>query len=143
MAEMKTKPTARSVEAFLQKVDAAKRDDCRALVTLMKKATRAEPTMWGPAIVGFGSCHYKYESGRESDWFIVGFSRRKGDLALYIMPGVDRFRPQLAKLGPHKAGKSCLYIKRLVDVDVAVLKSILAESVKQMRSSTRSPRSGE
>ena len=99
--------------------------------------------MWGPAIVGFGSCHYKYESGRESDWFIVGFSRRKGDLALYIMPGVDRFRPQLAKLGPHKAGKSCLYIKRLVDVDVGVLKSILAESVKQMRSSTRSPRSGE
>ena len=143
MAEMKTKPTARSAEAFLQKVDAAKRDDCRALVTLMKKATRAEPTMWGPAIVGFGSCHYKNESGRESDWFIVGFSRRKGDLALYIMPGVDRFRPQLAKLAPPKAGKSCLCIKRLADVDVGVLKSILAESVKQMRSSTRSPRSGE
>ena len=143
MSELKTKPTARSVEAFLQTVDPARREDCRTLVRIMKKATGDQPTMWGPAIVGFGSYHYKYDSGREGDWFIAGFAPRKADLTLYIMPGVDDFRPLLARLGPHKTGKSCLYIKRLAEVDLAVLEDIVSASVERMRPSTRATRAGK
>lgn len=143
MAELKTKPTARNVEAFLQTVDPARREECLTLLRIMKKATGDQPTMWGPAIVGFGSYHYKYDSGREGDWFVAGFSPRKNDLTLYIMPGVDHYRPLLARLGPHKTGKSCLYIKRLADVDVTVLEDIVSASVKQMAPSTRPASSGQ
>ena len=143
MAQIKTKPTAQSVERFLGKVDAAKRQDCLALVQIMKQATRSEPRMWGSSIVGFGSYQYKYDSGREGDWFIAGFSPRKNDLTLYIMPGVEHFKALLTRLGPHKTGKACLYIKRLADVDVTVLKDILSASVNRMRALAQDRRAND
>lgn len=134
---MKTTKTGKSVEAFLQKIDAARRDDCLTLMRLMKHATKSDPKMWGASIVGFGEYHYKYESGREGDWFQMGFSPRKNDLTLYIMPGLDRYGEHLAKLGPHKTGVSCLYIKRLADVDTTVLKKIVSDAASQMRARGR------
>ena len=98
----------------------------------MKRAVGAEPKMWGPSIVGFGHYHYKYASGRENDWFLAGFSPRKQDLTLYIMAGFDRYDALMTKLGKHKTGKSCLYLKRLADVDVAVLEELISASVKHM-----------
>ena len=132
MAELKTKKTTASVDVFLDQLDAARRNDCASLVRLMKQATKAEPRMWGSSIVGFGDYKYKYDSGREGDWFVVGFSPRKKDLTLYINPSVKHFPEHLAKLGPHKTGVSCLYIKRLADVDVTVLKQLVADAAKQM-----------
>lgn len=134
MADLKTKPTAASVDAFLKRVeDEARRQDCATLVRIMKKATRDEPAMWGASIVGFGRYHYKYASGREGDWFLTGFSPRKQDLTLYIMAGFDGFEALMARLGKYKTGKSCLYVKRLADVDVAVLEKLVAASVQHMR----------
>lgn len=133
MAELKTKATEQSVEAFLNTVaDEQTRQDCFALVKLMQKATKAKPKMWGPAIVGFGDYHYKYESGRENDWFYVGFSPRKQNLALYGL-GVTRQPELMQKLGKHKTGKSCLYIKRLADIDQKVLKELLARSIEHTK----------
>ena len=133
-AVLKTAPRAASVEAFLKQVpDEARRADCLALVKLMKKVTRADPKMWGPSIVGFGSYHYKYESGREGDWFLTGFSPRKQDLTLYIMAGFIEYEALLAKLGKHKHGKSCLYVKRLADLDMRVLEKLVVASVKGVR----------
>ena len=130
MAEVKTKPSARSVERFLNGIgDARTRKDCSALVKIMKRATKAKPTMWGPSIVGFGSYHYKYASGREGDWFLVGFSPRKQNLTLYIMAGFARYEALLRKLGKYKTGKSCLYIKGLDDVDLGVLTELVERSV--------------
>jgi hypothetical protein len=125
VAELKTKKTRASVSAFLKKLDATRRDDCIAIARLMQQATSAEPKMWGPSIVGFGDYRYKYDSGREGEWFKMGFSPRKNDLTLYIMPGVDHFKQHLSRLGPHKTGVSCLYIKRLSDVDITVLQQII------------------
>ena len=136
MAEMKTKPTKASVEAFLKRVDEERRDDCRALVKIMKQATRAQPKMWGPNIVGFGSYHYCYDSGREGDWFLVGFSPRKRDLTLYIMSGFSRYDALMAKLGKHKTGKSCLYIKRLSDVDLDVLTELVQRSADHVKTTS-------
>ena len=107
------------------------------ILEMMQRATNASPAMWGSSIVGFGSYHYKYESGREGDWFQMGFSPRKNDLTLYIMPGLDRYGEHLAKLGPHKTGVSCLYIKRLADVDTTVLKKIVSDAASQMRARGR------
>jgi Domain of unknown function (DU1801) len=136
MAELKTKPTDESVEAFLEGIgDQQRRDDCRAVLRIMKQATRAEPRMWGPSIVGFGDYHYKYASGREADWFLTGFSPRKQALTLYIMAGFSRYDELMDRLGKHKTGKSCLYIKRLSDVDPKVLKELITASVKQMKKS--------
>lgn len=133
MAEPKTKRTKASVSAFLKTItDEGKRDDCHTVVAIMKRATKAEPAMWGPSIVGFGSYHYKYESGREGDWFLTGFSPRKQALTLYIMPGFKRYDSLLNKLGRHKTGKSCLYIKKLADVDLDVLEELIQQSVKHM-----------
>ena len=133
MSELKTKPTQESVTAFLAKIeDDKRRQDCKAIASMMKRATGAKATMWGSSIVGFGRYHYKYASGREGDWPIVGFSPRKADLTLYIMPGFDRFGPLMKRLGKYKTGKSCLYIKRLSDVDTAVLEDLIDESVKAM-----------
>jgi hypothetical protein len=132
MAELKTKKTKASVTGFLKTVDPARRDDCAALVRLMQQATGAEPKMWGPSIVGFGDYKYKYDSGRDGDWFKMGFSPRKNDLTLYIVPGVGHFKKQLAQLGPHKTGVSCLYIKRLADVDMSVLQEILTDAAKHL-----------
>jgi hypothetical protein len=130
MAELKTKKTEQSVEEFLNTVpDEQTRQDCFAIVKLMQKATKAKPKMWGPSIVGFGDYHYKYESGRENDWFLVGFSPRKQNLTLYIMAGFARYDELMQKLGKYKTGKSCLYIKRLADIDQKVLKELVEQSV--------------
>ncbi len=134
MTKPKTTPTAASVEAFLNAIaDDARRHDCLAILEIMKRATAAEPKMWGPSIVGFGSYHYKYESGREGDWFLTGFSPRKTDLTLYIMAGFKRYDVLMDKLGKYKTGKSCLYIKRLSDIDVEVLTNLIQQSVAHMR----------
>ncbi len=133
MTELKTKLTDASVEKFLNTVsDAQKRADCFALLDLMKQATKAEPKMWGSSIVGFGSYHYKYASGREGDWMLVGFSPRKQNLTLYIMAGFEAYEALLKKLGQHATGKSCLYIKRLEDVHLPTLKKMIQQSVKHM-----------
>lgn len=134
MAEAKTKPTKASVSAFLAKVAGdTRRKDCATLVQLMKQATACAPTMWGTSIVGFGTHGYVGASGRSTDWPVIGFSPRKNDLTLYIMPGVDRYGALLGKLGKHKTGKACLYIKRLADVDRAVLKELIAVSVRDLK----------
>lgn len=140
MAELKTKPTADSVAAFLDKVsDKSRRDDCFTVLEIMKHVTKEEPKMWGSSIVGFGRYRYKYESGREGEWMITGFSPRKGDLTLYITSGFDLFPDLMKRLGKHKTGKSCLYIKNLDDVDRAVLKQLIERSVKKMTSKRIKP----
>lgn len=134
MSDLKTQPTDASVDRLLGAIeDDTRRQDCRTLLKLMREVTRAEPAIWGTSIVGFGRYHYKYASGREGDWFLTGFAARKNDLTLYIMAGFDGYEALLGKLGRHKTGKSCLYIKRLADVDLAVLKKLVAASVQHMR----------
>jgi hypothetical protein len=134
MAKLKTQRTSASVSAFLKGVtDDVRRNDCQTLVRIMKAAVGTQPKMWGSRIVGFGHYHYKYATGRENDWFLVGFSPRKQDLTVYIMTGFDRHDAILARLGKYKTGKSCLYIKRLSDVDVAVLQELISASVRHMK----------
>ena len=134
MTELKTKPTKKSVEQFLKKVEnPTKREDSFTILELMKEITQEEAVMWGDSIVGFGSYHYKYASGREGDWPIVGFSPRKQNLALYIMAGFDDYEEILKNLGKFKTGKSCLYINKLKDVDTQSLKKLISESVKYMK----------
>jgi len=129
----KTVPTAASVEEYLNSVtDEAKQKDSFALLELMKEVTGEEPVMWGESIVGFGTYHYTYASGRSGEWPITGFAPRKQSLTLYIMSGFDAYEELLAKLGKHSTGKSCLYIKRLSDVDRDVLRELVAESVAHM-----------
>ena len=130
MAELKTKRNDQSVEDFLNSVeDKKKREDSFTILKLMKEVTGTEPHMWGGSIVGFGSYHYKYESGREGDWFLTGFSPRKQNLTLYIMSGFRRYDELMKKLGKYKTGKSCLYIKKLEDIDINILKELVAQSV--------------
>ncbi len=133
MAEQKTKPTQVSVESFLAKVDPAKRGDCEQLIALMRRVTGAEPRMWGPSIVGFGSYHYKYESGHEGDSCLCGFSPRKAAFSIYVMGASQALSGELARLGKHKMGKGCLYVKRLADVDLAVLERIVTATVTLLR----------
>lgn len=134
MAALKTKPTVASVDGFLKGVvDEARREDCLTLMRIMRQATGAEPMMWGSSIVGFGSYHYKYASGREGDWFLTGFAPRKRDLTIYIMSGFENYEVLLDKLGKHKRAKSCLYIKHLADLDLRVLRKLVSESVKQVK----------
>ena len=131
---LKTQKNDASVEDFLNNVsDAKKREDSFAVFELMREVTGEEPAMWGTNIVGFGSYHYKYASGREGDWPLAGFAPRKRELTLYIMAGFERYEELLAKLGKHKTGVSCLYIKRLADVDPTVLKELVSASVRHMR----------
>lgn len=134
MAELKTRPTNESVDAFLDKVDdPQKRKDCYTIRKLMGKATGQPAVMWGPSIVGFGSRHLKYASGRELDWPIMAFSPRKQNLTLYITEGYDDYKNYsdlLAKLGKHSTSKACLYIKRLSDVDLGVLTALINKSAK-------------
>lgn len=135
MAELKTKPGDASVEAFLQSVTPAKRrEDAGVLLELMKRVTGEDPVMWGPSIIGFGSYHYKYESGREGDWFVAGFSPRKQALTLYIMSGFPRHEELMKRLGTYTTGKSCLYIKKLEDVDVDVLEELVQASAAYVAS---------
>ena len=134
MAELKTRKTTRSVTDFLNGVaDKQKRADCKAIAKMMRAASGKRAKMWGASIVGYGSYHYKYASGREGDFFECGFSPRAQNISIYIMPGFKGFGPLMKKLGKHKTGKSCLYIKRLADVDEAVLAKLIEESVKTMR----------
>ena len=134
MAELKTTPNDANVQAFLDGVeDEKKRQDAYAILELMKEVSGEPPKMWGPSIVGFGAYHYKYDSGREGDWFLTGFSPRKQNLTLYIMAGFSRYDELMARLGKYKTGKSCLYIKKLEDVDQGVLKELVEESVGYMR----------
>lgn len=134
MAELKTKPTAQSVADFLKKIpDAQRREDCFTVAKLMEEATGHEPKMWGPSIVGFGTFHYKYDSGREGDWLVTGFSPRKGDLTLYLMMGFEKHGELMKQLGKHRTGKSCLYIKKLSDVHLPTLKKLIKASVKDLK----------
>src|SRR6266516_2833349 len=134
MPENKTVPTGQDVTAFLNGVaDERKRKDSFTILDLMKQVTGLEPKMWGSSIVGFGTYHYKYESGREGDMILAGFSPRKQNLTLYNMGGFERYDDLLKKLGKHTTGKGCLYIKRLDDVDLPTLKSLIEESVKHVK----------
>jgi len=136
MAELKTRVTKASVDQFLQGIkDEKKRADCYQILKIMKKATRSEPKMWGPSIVGFGDHHYVYKSGREGDWFLAGFSPRVQTLTLYMMGGSDQ--ELLKKLGKYKTGKGCLYINKLEDVDLKVLNELIATSVRQAKADAK------
>jgi len=131
MAELKTKLNDASVTGFLNGIkDETKRADCFEILKMMRQITKQEPKMWGSSIVGFGSQHLKYESGRELDWFIAGFSPRKQNLTLYVMGSFNPHTELLKKLGKHKTGVGCLYINKLEDVDVKVLKELIKQSIK-------------
>ena len=133
MAELKTKPNEQKVEDFLNVVENdTKREDSFAILELMKDVTGEEPIMWGDSIVGFGTYKYKYASGREGEWMVTGFSPRKQNLTLYIMDGFDEYDELLENLGKHTTGKSCLYIKKLEDVDQDVLRELVSKSVEHM-----------
>jgi uncharacterized protein DUF1801 len=141
MAEPKTKPTKEKVKAFLNRIpDEERRADCFEVVKIMEEITGEKPTMWGPSIVGFGTYHYKYASGREGDWPMTGFSPRKKDLTLYIMMGFERHADLMEKLGKHSTGKSCLYIKRLSDVHIPTLRKLIKIGLKDLREYTSSKR---
>ena len=129
MAENKTKATDASVQGYFDSIAGeARRKDCEALAGLMAKATGHPPSMWGSSIVGFGSRHYQYESGREGDMCVVGFASRKGDISLYGLNAAPSHAELVARLGRHKAGKGCLYIRSLGDIDLKVLEQLVAEA---------------
>jgi len=129
MAQNKTQPTKDSVEDFLNAVEGeVRKKDAFVLLDLIKKITKLEAVLWGPSLIGFGKMHYKYKSGREGDWFQVGFSPRKQNLTIYIMPGFKRYEELMKKLGKHKTGKGCLYINKLTDVDMNVLTELITQS---------------
>ncbi len=131
MAELKTQPTDQAVASFLAAImDETTRRDCLALSKIMGKATSSKPKMWGSSIVGFGSYHYRYASGREGDWFTTGFSPRKQNLTLYVMGGYAGYKALLMKLGKHSLGKGCLYIKRLDEIHLPTLRMLINKSVK-------------
>ena len=134
MSELKTKVNDASVTAFLNKIeDEEKRKDSFEILKIMTQVTKEEPKMWGSSIVGFGSYHYKGASGREGDWLLTGFSPRKQNLTLYLMGGFNTHTDLLKKLGKHKTSVGCLYIKKLEDVDVKVLKELIKKSMKVMK----------
>lgn len=134
MSEIQTRPTDASVAEFLDGVTpAGRREDARALCEVLARLSGADPTMWGPAIIGFGFRHLRYASGRELDWFDVGFSPRKAGLTLYITDGFERHGDLLTRLGKHRTSVSCLYITRLADVDLAVLAELVTLSLANVR----------
>jgi hypothetical protein len=134
MADNKTKPTQLGVAAFIDAVtDRTRRSDAKALVKLMQSAARERPKMWGSSIIGFGSYHYTYDSGREGDMPLVGFSPRKAATVLYNLTGFSHSEALLAKLGKHTTGKGCLYIRKLADVDQQVLQALIVKSIAAMR----------
>jgi len=136
MYELKTKLNDQPVEAFLNAVeDQKKKQDCYVILDLMAEITGQPPRMWGDSLVGFGKYSYHYASGHQGEWFLTGFSPRKQSLTLYIMSGFDEYDGLMAKLGKYKTGKSCLYIKKLEDVDQGVLRELIDRSVKHMRAS--------
>ena len=134
MATNKTAPNQNDPAAFIAAVEHdTRRADAEVLLEMMRRVTGCEPKMWGPTIIGFGSYHYKYDSGREGDMLITGFSPRKANLVLYILPGYEDLGDVLAELGKHKIGKSCLYVNKLADVDLEVLEKIVADGVATVR----------
>ena len=134
MADNRTLPSGASVTAFMAAIDDPRmRADAKKVAAMMRRATGKRARMWGPSIVGYGSYHYRYESGREGDFMITGFSPRRQALTIYIMPGFSRFAELMSKLGKYRTGKSCLYLRRLADVDEAVLERLINESVRYMR----------
>ena len=133
-AENKTRKTNASVETYLASIeDGSRRKDCEALAALMRRVTKAPGGMWGGSIVGFGTYHYKYESGREGEMCVVGFASRKGDISVYVPCMSSRREELLARLGKHKAGKGCIYLRRMSDVDATVLEEILRDGVAEAR----------
>lgn len=132
MSEPKTRPNAASVEAFLAQQPEARRADCQEVVAMMQAATGEPATMWGGAIVGFGRYNQAYTNGKSMEWLLTGFSPRKNELVLYVLNGSKEQDALLAKLGKHKTGKSCLYIKQLADVDRGVLVQLVQQSVDAM-----------
>ena len=134
MKDNKTKATGASVADYIAAIpDAERRKDCAALARLMEKATKEKPRMWGTSIVGFGSYHYKYDSGREGDSCVTGFSSRKGDISIYVVADFPGMNALLAKLGKHTRSKGCLYVRRMADVDPAVLERIVSGAAKERR----------
>ncbi len=132
--QLKTKETKHTLAGFLERIeDEERRKDCRTLVRLMKTAAGAPPKMWGPGMVGFGRYRYKYASGHEGEWFLIGFAPRRSELTLYLMGGCQGQGARLKKLGRHKTGKGCLYLRGLADVDLDVLESIIEDSVADIR----------
>ena len=132
--ENKTKPTAASVDEYIaSRADEEQRSDCQALIALFKKITKHAPTMWGPSIVGFGSYHYAYESGRTGEAPVAGFAIRGRELVVYLLPDTYKQRALLSTLGKHRMGKSCLYFRRLVDLDMAVLEQLVVESMAAVK----------
>lgn len=134
MSELKTRPTDQKVSEFIDAVEPdQKRQDCWTIVEMMRGITGAEPIMWGPSIVGFGTYTYVNTTNKPADWPITGFSPRKANLTLYVMPGFSEYDDLMARLGKHSTGKSCLYIKKLTDIDLGVLEEIVRQSVEHMR----------
>lgn len=134
MAELKTRPNKASVSSFINQIeDEQKRKDCKQLSKLMRAITGKQAKMWGTSIIGFGSYHYIYKTGNEGDWMITGFSPRKQNISIYIMSGFKGHAALLKKLGNHKTAKSCLYIKKLDDIDINILEMIIAKSVADIR----------
>lgn len=134
MSENKTQPTDVSAAAFLDAIEGEeRREDCRTLLAMMSRITGKPAVMWGPSIVGFDTYHYRYESGREGDWAVTGFSPRKGDISVYLTAGSADQAELLARLGRHRMGKACLYIRRLADVDLGVLEQLIASSVAEVK----------
>ena len=132
MPENKTKPTIASVTTFLNKIQNSQlRTDCFTLLKMMQAVSKAEPVMWGSSIIGFGTFHYVYESGREGDTIVIGFSPRKQNISIYMMCSLDKIKDELVNLGKYKTGKGCLYIKSLSDVNTAALKKVLTKAFKE------------
>ena len=138
MSENKTRPTAQNVIDFLNSVEnKTRRADAFTVLAMMQEVTDDEAVIWGSSIVGFGSYHYKYDSGREGDMPLTGFSPRKQSMTLYIMPGFDEYDDLLAKLGKHKIGKSCLYVNKLADVDQDVLRRLIKRAYEHMKATSQ------
>ena len=134
MAELKTKKNTKSVEEYIAQIpDDTVKADCKLLSEMMAKSTGDKGSMWGESIVGFGTYHYKYASGREGDWFQVGFSPRKQNLTIYLAYGFEKYKDQLNRLGKHKTGKACLYVKNLTRIDKSVLQELIDLSVRAIR----------
>ncbi len=136
MAENKTKPTTKSVPEFLNQIaDPKRKEDCLAIAEIMERLSGSKPKMWGDSIVGFGDYRYKYASGREGDWFLVGFAPRKQNLSIYIMGYLEFYSDILEGLGKFKHGKGCLYINKLEDIDLDVLDNLITTSIKRLQAS--------
>jgi len=142
MAELKTKKNDASVIDFINALyDENKKQDSLKLLKIFEECTNEKPVMWGTSIIGFGSYHYKSErSSQEGDWPLTGFSPRKQNLTIYIMPGLDNYQKELLKLGKHKTSVSCLYIKKLSDINLDILKKVITDSAKVMSSQSNLPK---